>query len=116
MRRQIVKQPNLVAHIQVLDRLADFLNRAHRRNLIEAISNGKLLLKWSGMKERPRTYPLKVLLEACNYYIAKKRRMTFEYILIAGVYDTDEHLRLGSQALHQRFCEQLGHVFWPEIR
>jgi 23S rRNA (adenine2503-C2)-methyltransferase len=37
-----------------------------------------------------RKYPLKVLLEACDYYVAKKRRMTFEYILIAGVNDTDD--------------------------
>jgi 23S rRNA (adenine2503-C2)-methyltransferase len=37
-----------------------------------------------------RKYPLKVLLEACDYYVAKKRRMTFEYILIAGVNDNDE--------------------------
>jgi 23S rRNA (adenine2503-C2)-methyltransferase len=37
-----------------------------------------------------RRYPLKVLLEACDDYVAKKRRMTFEYILIAGVNDTDE--------------------------
>ena len=37
-----------------------------------------------------RKYPLKVLLEACDYYVAKKRRMMFEYILIAGVNDTDE--------------------------
>ena len=37
-----------------------------------------------------RKYPLKVLLEACDYYVAKKGRMTFEYILIAGVNDTDE--------------------------
>jgi 23S rRNA (adenine2503-C2)-methyltransferase len=37
-----------------------------------------------------RKYPLKVLLEACDYYVAKKRRMTFEYILIAGINDTDE--------------------------
>src|SRR5439155_21759952 len=36
-----------------------------------------------------REYPLNVLLEACDY-VAKKRRMTFEYILIAGVNDTDE--------------------------
>jgi hypothetical protein len=33
MRRQIVKKPHLVAHIQVLDCLADFLNRAHASNL-----------------------------------------------------------------------------------
>ena len=37
-----------------------------------------------------RKYPLKVLLEACDYYVAKKRRMMIEYILIAGVNDTDE--------------------------
>ncbi len=40
-----------------------------------------------------RRYPLKVLLEACDYYVKKKRRMTFEYILIAGVNDTDEQAR-----------------------
>ncbi len=37
-----------------------------------------------------RKYPLPVLLEACDYYVAKKRRMMFEYILIANVNDTDE--------------------------
>jgi 23S rRNA (adenine2503-C2)-methyltransferase len=40
-----------------------------------------------------RRYPLKVLLEACDYYVAKKGRLTFEYILIAGVNDTDEQSR-----------------------
>jgi 23S rRNA (adenine2503-C2)-methyltransferase len=40
-----------------------------------------------------RKHPLKVLLEACDYYVAKKGRMTFEYILIAGVNDTDEQAR-----------------------
>ncbi|MEO5721159.1 MAG: 23S rRNA (adenine(2503)-C(2))-methyltransferase RlmN [Chthoniobacterales bacterium] len=37
-----------------------------------------------------RKYPLDVLLEACDYYVARKRRMLFEYILIADVNDTDE--------------------------
>ncbi len=40
-----------------------------------------------------RKYPLKILLEACDYYVAKKGRMTFEYILIAGINDTDEQAR-----------------------
>ena len=40
-----------------------------------------------------RKYPLKVLLEACDCYVAKRRRMTFEYILIAGINDTDEEAR-----------------------
>jgi 23S rRNA (adenine2503-C2)-methyltransferase len=40
-----------------------------------------------------KRYPLKVLLEACDYYVAKKGRLTFEYILIAGINDTDEEAR-----------------------
>lgn len=40
-----------------------------------------------------RKYPLKVLLEACDYYVARKGRLTFEYILIAGINDTDEQAR-----------------------
>ena len=32
MRRQIMKEPHLVAHIQMLDSLADFLDRAHAGN------------------------------------------------------------------------------------
>ncbi|MDQ3622070.1 MAG: 23S rRNA (adenine(2503)-C(2))-methyltransferase RlmN [Verrucomicrobiota bacterium] len=38
-----------------------------------------------------RKYPLGVLLEACAYYVArKKQRITFEYILIEGVNDRPE--------------------------
>src|SRR2546428_13907755 len=37
-----------------------------------------------------RKYPLKVLLEACDYYDEKKGRLTFEYILIADVNYNDE--------------------------
>jgi 23S rRNA (adenine2503-C2)-methyltransferase len=38
-----------------------------------------------------RKYNLKILLDACAYYVArKKQRITFEYILIAGVNDTDD--------------------------
>ncbi|MEP6809280.1 MAG: 23S rRNA (adenine(2503)-C(2))-methyltransferase RlmN [Chthoniobacterales bacterium] len=37
-----------------------------------------------------RKYPLPTLLEACDYYVARKRRMLFEYILIAEVNDTEE--------------------------
>ncbi len=37
-----------------------------------------------------RKYPLNVLLAACDYYVAKKRRMMFEYILINDINDTDE--------------------------
>ena len=41
MRRQIVKELHLVAHIQVLDCLADFLNRAHAGNFNRNFSNEK---------------------------------------------------------------------------
>ncbi|MEO6873023.1 MAG: 23S rRNA (adenine(2503)-C(2))-methyltransferase RlmN [Chthoniobacterales bacterium] len=37
-----------------------------------------------------RKYPLATLLEACDAYVAQKKRLMFEYILIAGVNDSDE--------------------------
>jgi 23S rRNA (adenine2503-C2)-methyltransferase len=37
-----------------------------------------------------RKYNLATLLDACDYYVAKKKRLMFEYILIAGINDTDE--------------------------
>jgi 23S rRNA (adenine2503-C2)-methyltransferase len=42
-----------------------------------------------------RRYNIEILLSACDYYTSrKKRRLTFEYILIAGVNDSDEQARL----------------------
>lgn len=41
-----------------------------------------------------RKYPLAVLLEACDHYVAQKKRLMFEYILIAGVNDTDAQAHL----------------------
>ncbi|MFL6585247.1 MAG: 23S rRNA (adenine(2503)-C(2))-methyltransferase RlmN [Chthoniobacterales bacterium] len=41
-----------------------------------------------------RKYNLETLLDACDEYVAKKRRLMFEYILIAGVNDTDEQAHL----------------------
>jgi 23S rRNA (adenine2503-C2)-methyltransferase len=47
-----------------------------------------------------RRYNLETLLSACDYYVArKKQRLTFEYILIAGVNDTDDQAhRLAAHA------------------
>jgi 23S rRNA (adenine2503-C2)-methyltransferase len=47
-----------------------------------------------------RRYNLETLLSACAYYVArKKQRLTFEYILIAGVNDTDDQAhRLAAHA------------------
>ena len=41
MRRQIVKEPHLVAHIQKLDCFADFLNRAHAGSFSRNFSDEK---------------------------------------------------------------------------
>lgn len=45
-----------------------------------------------------RRYNIETLLSACDYYVArKKQRLTFEYILIADVNDTDQQARLLSR-------------------
>ena len=45
-----------------------------------------------------RRYNIEILLSACDYYKAhKKQRLTFEYILIADVNDSDEQARLLSR-------------------
>jgi 23S rRNA (adenine2503-C2)-methyltransferase len=45
-----------------------------------------------------RRYNIETLLSACDYYNAhKKQRLTFEYILIAGVNDSDQQARLLSR-------------------
>jgi 23S rRNA (adenine2503-C2)-methyltransferase len=47
-----------------------------------------------------RKYPLAVLLQACDHYVAQKKRLMFEYILIAGVNDSDEQAhKLAQHAL-----------------
>ena len=49
-----------------------------------------------------RRYNLEALLSACDYYKAhKKQRLTFEYILIADVNDSDEQARLLSCHAHR---------------
>jgi 23S rRNA (adenine2503-C2)-methyltransferase len=49
-----------------------------------------------------RRYNIETLLSACDYYIAhKKQRLTFEYILIADVNDSDEQACLLSRHAHR---------------
>lgn len=49
-----------------------------------------------------RRYNIEKLLSACDYYAAhKKQRLTFEYILIAGVNDTDDQAHLLSRHAHR---------------
>jgi 23S rRNA (adenine2503-C2)-methyltransferase len=48
-----------------------------------------------------RKYNLSALLEACRYFSSrKKQRITFEYILIAGVNDSDEQARKLAKQAH----------------
>jgi 23S rRNA (adenine2503-C2)-methyltransferase len=45
-----------------------------------------------------RRYNIDTLLSACDYYVSrKKQRLTFEYILIAGVNDAEDQARLLAQ-------------------
>lgn len=49
-----------------------------------------------------RRYDLATLMEACRYYIARrKQRLTFEYILISGVNDSDEQARLLARLINE---------------
>jgi 23S rRNA (adenine2503-C2)-methyltransferase len=49
-----------------------------------------------------RKYNIETLLSACdNYASRKKQRLTFEYILISGVNDSDEQARLLSRHAHR---------------
>ena len=68
------------------------------RELAEQPTQFRLALSLHGATDEVRSqimpvnrkYPLKTLLEACDYYVARKRRIFFEYILIDGVNDSDE--------------------------
>jgi len=41
-----------------------------------------------------RKYPISELLDACREYVGEgRRRVTFEYVMLAGVNDSDEHAR-----------------------
>lgn len=51
------------------------------------------------------TYPIAALLAVCDHYVAKtNRRITYEYALIAGVNDQEEHARQLAELLARRLC------------
>jgi 23S rRNA (adenine2503-C2)-methyltransferase len=53
-----------------------------------------------------RKYNIETLLSACDYYTAhRSQRLTFEYILIAGVNDSDEQARLLAQHARRLFAK-----------
>src|SRR5205823_8572096 len=49
-----------------------------------------------------RRYNIGMLLSACDYYVArKKQRLTFEYILIAGVNDSNDQAHILAKHAHR---------------
>ncbi len=41
-----------------------------------------------------KKYPIQVLLDACKSYVGEgRRRVTFEYVMLAGINDSDQHAR-----------------------
>lgn len=53
-----------------------------------------------------RTYPLEKLLEACRQYpVAPGRRITFEYILIKGINDSEKDARRLAKLLQPIRCK-----------
>lgn len=50
-----------------------------------------------------RKYPIKELMAACQRYIAddSRRKITFEYVMLAGINDSDEHARQLIKLLRQ---------------
>jgi 23S rRNA (adenine2503-C2)-methyltransferase len=53
-----------------------------------------------------RKYNIETLLSACDYYTAhRSQRLTFEYILIAGVNDSDEQAHLLAQHARRLFAK-----------
>ena len=62
-----------------------------------------------------RRYNLETLLAACDYYVArKKQRLTFEYILIAGVNDTDDQAHLLA-AQTRRFAAKVNLIPYNDV-
>lgn len=54
-----------------------------------------------------KKYPIKELLETCKRYFAKepRRKVTFEYVMLDGVNDTDEHARKLGKILQDVPCK-----------
>jgi 23S rRNA (adenine2503-C2)-methyltransferase len=53
-----------------------------------------------------RRYNVETLLEACDYYVSrKKQRLTFEYILIAGINDMEEQAHLLARHARRLFAK-----------
>jgi adenine C2-methylase RlmN of 23S rRNA A2503 and tRNA A37 len=91
--------------VNTIDEMTD-MPRSLRARLMERFSLGKIdLVRVLGARDTTRKFlfrladgNLKTLLLACDHYFAHtKRRLTFEYILIADVNDTDQQARLLSR-------------------
>ncbi len=62
-----------------------------------------------------RRYPLAALLEACRFYVARtRRRLTFEYVLLAGVNDGPEQAHALGRLLRGMLCH-LNLIPWNPV-
>ena len=85
--------------VGLVPRLAD-LGRDSRVNLAVSLNASDDETR-SRLMPANRRYPLDALLAACRAFpLAPRRRITFEYILIAGVNDGPEHARRLVSRLH----------------
>ena len=68
------------------------------RQLAEEPTQFRLAISFHGATDEVRSqimpinrkYNLETLMDACEFYVSRKKRLMFEYILIGGVNDTDE--------------------------
>ncbi len=85
--------------VGLVPRLAD-LGRDSRVNLAVSLNASDDETR-SRLMPVNRRYPLDALLEACRAFpLAPRRRITFEYILIAGINDSPAHARRLVSRLH----------------
>jgi len=81
------------------------LGRLHRVNLAISLHapNNEIRSRIMPVNER---YPIEELLEACrNYPIQKRKRIMFEYVLLAGINDSDDDARQLAKLLRGIPCK-----------
>jgi 23S rRNA (adenine2503-C2)-methyltransferase len=77
-----------ISTIGILERIKEFAEKELQINLSISLHAPNDLLRQQ-LVPLSRKYPIKELIDACRFYIAKtNRRITFEYVMIKGVNDS----------------------------
>lgn len=86
-RRITLSTAGIVPHIMLLPERAPEVNLAISLNATTDETRGRIM-------PVNKKYPLKTLIDACRKFpLSPRRRITFEYVLIEGVNDSDEDAR-----------------------